>query len=193
MNIDVFIRSCFPEKLKEYALHMRMSLYFACEARWKMVSGINLTTLFPKNDVTREKFHMESKRLAEQLSTSPVYIIADDDCLILGKDFVVEGVKAMNDYPSFGILTATSISDGEWKHTQVVTAPVDQHSVGGVAFVRKGILTEFRDLGMDKVDDAICSEIIRKGYRTGILPWVKMNHLGAGYSLTSPGEGNWSA
>jgi hypothetical protein len=68
----------------------------------------------------------------------------------------------------------------------------EAHSVGGIVFCRKGLLSEFNDLGADRVDESIYEETKRLGYKVGVLTRVRFNHLGCGFSLTG-GAGNWLA
>jgi hypothetical protein len=176
---DVFIRSWIKSAdTGKQALRNAM-LAVSC-ARWRIQPDANWTTVYAP--------HMEAKRWAEQRATTDPYIVADEDCLILGADFVSKGLAAVRAHPDYGILTAVSvIENADILYRGDV---IERHAVGGVAFVRRGILTEFRDCPANQTDDAICSEITRKGYKTGVMPCVQMNHLGYGYSLTS---GDWRA
>lgn len=194
--IDVFLR-CYAEAGGE----LRSGMATSCVARWLMQEDANIIILYTRSyrgylncnslSLYPDTFHMESKRFAEATSTTPIYVVADDDCLILGKDFVASGVRVMEDFPKYGILTATSISDGDCRMIGMPSIPLERHAVGGVAFIRKGILKEFPSCAVDKVDETICEEITAAGYKAGVLPACKFNHLGAGYSLSS--ANCWSA
>ena len=132
---------------------------------------------------------IDAKRIAEQLSKSMIYVVADNDCLILGRDFILKGLSIMSRHPEYALLAATSISDGEYPNgceRQDFPEVIERHAVGGISFVRKGLLTEFNPCSTTQVDDTICSELFRKGYKTGSMPGMRFNHLGAGYSITSP-------
>jgi hypothetical protein len=119
-------------------------------------------------------------------------VVADNDALILGPNFVQKGLEIMSRHPEYGLLAATSIGEGEfatgWQkwHTEDREV-VPMHAVGCVSFVRKGILTEFNSCHPAQVDDTICSEMARKGYKTGSMPGLRFNHIGCGYSIASPG------
>lgn len=177
-NVDVFVR-CNPTLWEE----IRTGMALTCIARWKKQEGINLHLIYPTDS---SAFHMDSKRIAEEQATTDIYVIADDDCLIIGKYFIEGGLYAMGKHPHHGILTPVSISDGTWQESPKEINPtvVTTHSVGGVAFVRKGILSEFNACEPNQVDTFICEEMERKGYKCGVMPGLKFNHLGAWYSVT---------
>ncbi len=157
--------------------------------RWALQKDCHVEEIFGGS----KNFHMASKRAAENNSRSSIYVIADADCLILGRDFISKGVATLEARPEYGLLSATSISDGIFPAGCELPASdvVEMHAVGGIAFVRKGILTEFRHCQANQVDGTICEEMVRKGFKTGVMPHVRFNHLGSGYSLTSKGQ--WSA
>jgi hypothetical protein len=174
-----------------------------CRARWRLQENIRFTILrsspyefiaeqrSPKElriEIREENFHMESKRKAEELATTPIYVVADDDCLILGKDFIEQGIAFMNEQMEVGMIGAWNVIDD---HGLSQTAVLVNKDPGGIIFVRKGILTEFNDLGADHTDESLSLEMKRKGYRVGVTPQARFNHLGSGYSLTS--KGVWSA
>lgn len=182
-KIDTFVRSYFPPGMT-LKRQFRIGMFDVCVARWRMQSDIRLEIV---NGRYPTPFHMGSKKRAEESSTSSIYIVADDDCLPIGRNFVKDGVEILYDHPEYGLLTATSVSDGSYRQLEYPNEVAELHAVGGIAFVRKGILTDFNDLGVAKTDESICSEMNRKGYKTGVMPNVKFNHLGAGYSLTVPG------
>src|ERR1700734_838992 len=99
---DVFIRHYDRTNL------LRGAMSDLCHERWRLQGDARVHTLTPLSEAGCRTFHMDAKRWAEERSTTPIYIVADDDCLILGEDFVREGLKAMWAIPAFGILTAAS-------------------------------------------------------------------------------------
>lgn len=183
MLTDVFVRS-WLESARGAVLELRLALKEATLSRWAIQHDARVWLV--------NKPHMQAKRHAEQHATTDIYIVADDDCMPLGKDFVATGCATLRDNLAFGLLSAASVIEHHF-YTEDTLSPniVAAHSVGGVAFVRKGILTEFRACPPNQTDDSICSEIVRKGYRTGFMPHVQINHLGYGYSLSS--EEHWMA
>ena len=179
MLVDVFILDFQAD------VPLRAAMSEICQIRWHMEPGCELFTFRSRS----ERFHIEGKRKAETISSSPIYVLADNDCLILGEKFVERGVEIIERHPQYGLLAATSICDGHFANgsdRQVLEEVVPMHAVGGVAFVRKGILTDFLPCLPSQVDETICHEMASKGYQTGSLPGLRFNHLGAGYSLGSP-------
>ena len=185
-QISAFLRVFIPRDN-----YIRSGFAMTCEGRWRMDEGVNLTILraytVPYDmfvSIDPNGFHVKSKQKAEELAKTDIYIVADDDCLVIGKDFARRGVEIMKRHPEFGILTATSISDGPYPFiNDDLPEVVKMHAVGGVAFVRKGILTDFEDCPANKIDHVICDEFQRKGYKTGIMPHLRFNHLGCGFSI----------
>ncbi len=202
-KVDVFVR-VFAISDGSLRGDLRWGLTQAVIARWLMQKDINLTLLCAgaiiriagaeSVSLPEEKFHMNSKREAERRAHMPIYVIADDDCFPLGSNFIHRGATILNEHEDYGLVSATSICDGAYpagKGGQ--TADIEEmHSVGGICFVRKGLLFQFNDLGANRVDESICSEVKRLGYKTGVLTRVRMNHIGSGFSLTG-GPGNWLA
>ena len=138
-----------------------------------------------------EEDTIKAKAMAEAVATSPVYVVADNDCLILGEGFVQKGLQIMERHPDYGLLAATSISDGDYPNGMAGRFELPEiipGYCGGVAFVRKGILTKFETCTPTQVDGTIFTEMFRKGYKSGYIPGLRFNHLGAGYSITNP---NW--
>ena len=181
---DVFVRIHHLEMCCDKT-GIRAGMTQAVLARWLKQKDCRLEEIFGE----AKDFHIASKKAAELNAMSSIYVVADADCLILGKDFISRGVATLEAHPQYGLLSATSISDGMFPagHISITPEVVELHAVGGIAFVRKGILTEFRDCRPDQVDGTICDEINRKGFKTGVMPHVRFNHLGSGYSLTTKG------
>lgn len=189
MLTDVFVR------VYEDPYHpnnIRRGMAMAVLSRWALepdirvivLSNFHFSTAFDIR-IVEGPFHMGSKRAAERLAKSPIYVIADDDCLPVQRDFVASGLKAMSGKPDYGMMGAFNITDNNEYDFNSGAEP------GGIVFVRKGILTDFEDRGPDKVDGSIADEMKRKHFRYGVSPNIRFNHLGSGYSLTS--AGNWSA
>lgn len=173
---------------------LRAGLAAATLARWELQQDARVQHITPACGIPIEYFHMESKRYAEVHATTYIYVVADDDCLILGKDFIEKGVAALEKHPYYGMIGATSISDGYYPvGFQGPNEVEGATAAGGVVFVRKGILTTFDDCLPDQVDDVIAQEFTRKGWSIGVMPYVKFNHLGAWYSVTSRNPDNWKA
>ena len=174
--IDVFVLDFWGNS------QLRMFLSDACRYRWYAERECNIYPV-PFDNI------MEGKKEAEEKSKSPIYVVTDNDCLPLGKDFVKQGVEILNRHPEYGLLAAANICEGEFCSGSIWQAGDEvecRDIVGGVAFVRKGILNEFQMCEPPYVDRTICDKMRSKGYKTGIMPHLRFNHLGAGYSLANP-------
>jgi hypothetical protein len=197
-KVDLFIRTFEPgvPDLGWGSLGIRRGMAMSVTARWALQPDVHPTILCNEfystaldiRIVDHIGFHMKSKRAAERLSKSPVYVVCDDDCLILQKNFISMGLMAMRSFPEFGMIGGWNITDDPdcSGHAGLV-----EKDPGGIVFVRKGILTDFEDHGADKVDGSLADEMRRKGHKVGVTQVSKFNHIGSGYSLTS--KGNWNA
>lgn len=175
--IDVFML------VMQYEIPLRTEMSYLCSERWEM-EECNFRGV---RGVGSIKFHIDVKCYAEVYSVGDIYVVADDDCLILGVDFVKRGVEIMKKYPEYGLLAAANICEGDFRiNWQDMPEVVPCDIVGGVAFVRKGILKEFKPCTPPEVDRVICDEIRSRGYKTGVMPSVRFNHIGAGYSISNP-------
>lgn len=196
--IDTFLRVFLPSDN-----YIRSGFAMSCEGRWRMDEDASLTVLraytVPHDmfmSVDPQGYHFKSKQKAEELATTEIYIVADDDCLVIGKEFAKTGVEIMKRHPEYGILTPTSICDGPYPSDLApgyknLPEVMNMHAVGGVCFIRKGILTEFRDCPAQKIDHVICDQFQAKGYKSGVMPHLRYNHLGYEFSLVN--ERYWSA
>lgn len=205
MPIDVFVR-VFTDPQGGLKGSLRWGMSIATMARWRMQEDANLTVLSAnalieplKSCVVMppENFHIESKREAERRATTDIYIVSDDDCLPIGRDFIESGVEALEARPNYGLVGASSICDGMFPAgcARPSERIYETHSAGGIAFVRRGVIDpeKLPDCEEDQVDAVVCAHVQKRGFKVGLLPQVLFNHLGCGYSVTSKGTGNWQA
>lgn len=207
-RVDVFVR-VYAEPLGGLKSSLRWGMSIATLARWRMQEDANLTVLSadaiiqPMHScvmMPEKNFHIESKREAERRATTPIYVIADDDALPLGKNFIEQGVKTLARFADYGLVGATSISDGQYpagktfRYGEPQISDVEKtESAGGIVFVRRGVINpdELPNCDADQVDETVCTHVRKRGFKVGLLPHVRFNHLGSGFSVTSKGEGNW--
>jgi hypothetical protein len=196
-RIDVFVRSWIPSGERR---DLRHSMAVLVHGRWWMQKDAKVyLQRAHSTDSNGSQFHMEAKRFAEEHAAGDVYIVADDDCLILGRTFVADGVRILRANPAYGLLTAVSVIENAnliaewdtWSSDRSTAAAwpseiIDRHSVGGVAFVRRGILKTFAACEPRHTDETICREIEAAGFRVGVMPGVRMNHLGFRYGASGP-------
>ena len=56
------------------------------------------------------RFHIDAKRYAEAHAKSDVYVVFDDDQLIIGKDWLERGLEFMEKHPDWGMAAAWMIT-----------------------------------------------------------------------------------
>lgn len=129
-----------------------------------------------------ERFHIEAKRYAEATAKSDIYVVFDDDQLILGKDWLDKGLRVMEKHPEVGMASAWMIT-GEVPEGD----KADEHfwesgSIGCPYFVRKGILIDTPETPIAGYDTDLTNYVKSKGWKTGFMRHVRYNHLGSRYS-----------
>lgn len=154
---------------------------------------------------TGEEFQRGRRIVAEGLANSPVYILADDDCVPVGRSFLRRAVDilAREEYRSFAILSAmpleAQISEWfpereEYRAGVLTDDQVMEHvDVGGIRITRKGVMgsdsSEWDVQPQDvhgvpieqsgaKYDRQHAIQIRQRGYRVGYARALKMKHLG---------------
>lgn len=216
---DVFVRVYAQN-------HLRLAMVNLALTRWLMEPDICVRVMvneksmgrdvfydgFPSGNMIlldEDNFHIESKRIAEKEARSKVYVLADDDQLIIGKDWVNRGTEIYEYYSEsnkFAFIAGRSIN-GEVPDNslceegsillagiagQVCTHP--SNSVGTPYFTRKGLITDFPpgdEQGGGSYDTIFSKHCIDKGYKVGFMRDLRFNHLGSGYSTVVPGH--WGA
>lgn len=134
-------------------------------------------------NIPESPFSTWSLQQAELLSESNPYIICNDDSLIYGQDFVSKGLSLMERYPDFGIISAMHVNGHGYNTENEVT---EVHAVGGLVFLRKGLVTEFPPLPDSQWDGDRHRQIINKGYKSGYARDLKYLHIGEHFSIASP-------
>jgi hypothetical protein len=128
-----------------------------------------------------ERFHIDAKRYAEAHAKSEVYVVFDDDQLIIGKDWLERGLDFMAKYPKFGMASAWMIT-GEVPDKSGGADGWQESSIGCPYFVRKGILTDIPETPIVSYDTDLTKYVQSKGWKTGFMRHVLYNHLGSRYS-----------
>jgi hypothetical protein len=186
---DVFIRVFSSNEL-------RLGFAIAAVARWKMQKDVNVTVLqwedgiaqdfgckrwFPVGDAP---FATMSLHAAEQMAESDPYIIANDDTLIYGQDFVENGLKIMEKYPEFGCVSGAVTNGDQFQLDGPEITEI--HAVGGLVFLRKGLVTEFPPLEDAYWDIERHRQIVAKGFKSGYTKMCPYLHMGANFSVANP-------
>jgi hypothetical protein len=193
--IDVFVKVYAPNVL-------RLGMAITAIERWRMeeekghcrllLLGARGSLSLPYKNHSFDKlfdldtFHVESKRYAEQHAESEVYVVADDDQLIVTRDFLQVGLEFFARWPDVGMMAGLMIT-GEVRDRGI--AAWDSDSIGCPYFVRKGILTDIPDGDLSNFDTRLTEYVRSKGYKTGFLGTARYNHLGYGYSEVGKARG----
>lgn len=182
---------------------LRHGLAMACVERWLMERDIRLHVIecssakYPLFDgpspmrhvLSPVKFWIRSKELAEQQAQSDIYIVSDDDHLVLGKTWLEDGLRVMKNHLDYGMLASWSIN-GEVPEKDGDEWVWDSDSIGCPCFIRKGIVKEFPDGPLAEYDGILTRHINALGWKTGFLRTLRNNHIGLGYSQVIPAHWN---
>lgn len=208
---DIFVRSRTNNPI-------RIALALAClerlalfdEARVHLITALghllpvdehNKVPASGWNRVTADPFHVESRRFAEERATGGFYVVIDDDCLPIGRDWLERGLEAMAIFPQFSALASWSIN-GEIDPAKCALPP--QHddrlhqiseifevpSLGTPTFIRRyrngeRIRLNLPEAPIGQYDLTISQAYLEHG-RIGMLRHVRHNHLGYGLSEVVP-------
>lgn len=177
---------------------LRLGFAIAAVARWKMQEDVRVTVLqwdrgkLHVFDCDRHRwiantpipFATESLRLAEELAGSDPYIIANDDTLIYGQDFVENGLRVMENNPDYGVISAAAVNSDQYKFDGPDIFEI--HAVGGLVFLRKGLVTEFPPLEDAYWDCERDRQVKAKGFRSGYTKHCPYLNMGAKFSVANP-------
>lgn len=126
----------------------------------------------------------QSLQYAEDNAQSDSYIIANDDTLIYGQDFVENGLHIMEKYPDFGCVSGAVTNGDQFQLDGPEITEI--HAVGGLVFLRKGLVTEFPPLEDCYWDLERDRQVKAKGFRTGYTRMCPYLHMGANFSVANP-------
>lgn len=166
--IDVFFCSCAKPDDK-----IRMGMRTACWARWELEPDIRLILVTPELiGASGKEFQSEHRRYAAENAQSDAYVVAEDDVMPLGKDFVSRGLYVMTQYPDYGVLVARTI----WEQP---TQGVLDVNGDGIDFVRAGVIQRILGPRGEWFDGNVQAARLREiGIKTGRMGAVAANHLG---------------
>jgi hypothetical protein len=146
-------------------------------------------------------FHVKSRQLADEKAEGGFYVVIDDDCMPIGKDWLDRGLEAMAIFPQFSALASWSIN-GEIDPAKCALPP--QHddrlhqvseifevpSLGTPTFIRRYRNGERIQLNLPEAPigqyDLTISQAYLEHGRIGMLRHVRHNHLGYGLSEVVP-------
>lgn len=189
---DVFIRIYSSSE-------MRLGFAIATVARWEMQKDCRVVPLIweggrehvrwngrpvlPYPD-SQAPFATESLEWAEHLSVSDPYIICNDDNLPYGQDFVEKGLDIMARHPEYGVISGVVTNGHEPYDTENEVHEI--HAVGGLVFLRKGLVTEFPPLEDCYWDLERHRQVKEKGFKSGYSHRLPYLHMGAHFSVANP-------
>ena len=184
---DMFIRVFSSSEL-------RLGFAIATVARWKMQKDCRVHVLqtglpYEFNDVEvlrvpEKPFAMHSLKLAEHFADTNPYIICNDDNLPYGQDFVEKGLDIMARHPEYGVISGIVTNGHEPYDTENEVHEI--HAVGGLVFLRKGLVTEFPPLEDCYWDLERHRQVTAKGFKSGYSHRLPYLHMGAHFSVANP-------
>ena len=134
--------------------------------------------------VPETPFAAHSLKLAEHFADSNPYIICNDDNLPYGQDFVSKGLDIMARHPEYGVISGVVTNGHEPYDKENEVHEI--HAVGGLVFLRKGLVTEFPPLEDCFWDGERHKQVIEKGFKSGYSHRLPYLHMGAHFSIANP-------
>lgn len=178
---------------------LRLGFAIATVARWKMqkdchvhpltwTDGLEPTRWIEKGDGwklwSEYPFATHSLEWAEKFAKSDPYIICNDDNLPYGQDFVAKGLDIMARHPEYGVISGVVTNGHEPYDTENEVHEI--HAVGGLVFLRKGLVTEFPPLEDCFWDGERHRQVTAKGFKSGYSHKLPYLHMGAHFSIANP-------
>src|SRR5579859_3556396 len=146
--IDAFITTCASDV-------MRYGMALTTLDRLRMSSAINLRMIRTNGAMLRDarcltvhcsdlEFRVKRRQLAEELATTPIYLIADDDIIPFDSDFVERGLAVMERNPEYVSAMYRPIGVDFSKHAYGGNDEIEEYTEGGgLWLMRKGVVTEW--------------------------------------------------
>jgi hypothetical protein len=191
--IDVFFCSCARNGL-------RSKIASACYSILQEQLGLRPWLLRTPHAALRNSQHRHTiecedsdfqvlrRSTAAALATTDLYLIMDDDCVAVEKNWLENGAELLLDYPEFAALSLRPINCNivAWTpegYTPFVDEEVMEHvSVGGMTFMRKGVIHEWPAANGRGYDRILADYIRSQGKRVGHLRQITQMHIGEGFS-----------
>lgn len=178
MNLDVFFCSA-PQNDERMELAERMI------SLWRTIPNIRIVPLYPKILGSRY-FQRDRRMIAEHRATSSIYILTDDDMEPMFH--FNKAIKLMKQHPDFGMLSAFPDPAVIQRWTLEGYKPYEDEDVmehidvGGLRFIRKGIMKHWPEQKRSGYDREHCEEMRRNGFRVGYMKHLHAIHHGEGAS-----------
>lgn len=148
--------------------------------------GCTVSILIPS---TESPFEFQRvRRMKAEAEGGSIYVLADDDCLPMGQDFVAEMVAALKRHPGYAMLAPLPDNENinewtppkdEWK-TANDDEVMEHVSIGGIRFCRKDAMRVWpRIEGAFPAYDGVHGHTLRqRGLRVGYVRNTHFLHLG---------------
>ena len=187
--------------LRRLGLFEEAKLHLICARGFPLPDLRDEPLRFLCHEALPDSYHVGSRKIAQLRAISEVYVVIDDDCMPIGRDWLAYGLVVMARFPEFAALASWSIN-GEIIEKKCALPPphpitysVDEifevESLGTPTFIRRFRPTgEMLPLTIPEGDlgqyDATLSGAYRQHGRIGMLRHVRHNHLGYGLSEVVP-------
>jgi len=135
-------------------------------------------------------FQARARQYAEDNAKSSIYLVVDDDQLIIGENWVQNGIECLHRHPEYGILSGWSINNEVPEGPGIDEVWEVPSSVGCPHFIRKGTVPIIPEAGLGMEDAAFCAVVHEKNLKTGFIRNLRYNHLGAHFSSISTDHWN---
>ena len=180
-KIDVFFRTMtYGDSELD---HIRRAMRSLCFNRWDCES-VNM-------HFVQDKGIREGREIAESQARSDPYIFTDDDCLIVGKDWVKRAVEIVLANPQFKIVSTLSLVETEnmaRPASDWIESPIyPMHMVGQPMLIRKGTCVNLPDMDLNSECGVLHKLVLDQGFEEGLFHpdlRIRHNHLGHGFSGT---------
>ena len=183
--IDVFLCSCAAD-----GDWIRRGLLTAVQQRWSDMPNVKLWPYYHWQILSSKslmQYQGMRRTMVESQATSPIYIMAEDDVMPWGPDFVERGVAVLNRHPEFAVLSPLLFPFPEkptmWEDDECYEGITS----GGINFTRKGVMADMQVPENELFDESSqAGWLKRHGWKTGWMKKVRALHLGAGHSTIWP-------
>jgi hypothetical protein len=178
--IDVFLCTYAKDPI-------RKGMFDSVRARWEQM-GCDLTILDGVAlGFEGKEFQGIRRQIAEDNAEGEIYILAEDDCMPLGKGFIEHGLHLMGTYRDYAVISPT-VLNGVYEGPQYKPEGdlIRANGGGGINFTRHGYIpTKIEGF----FDEAMQGEwLSKRGWKSGYALELKMNHLGAHLSTLWPDD-----
>ena len=162
----------------EPPLSFRSLIAGAVRSCWIMLGAV----VHEQYDHGEPDFQRTRRIEADERANDETYIVADDDCLPIGLDFIPCVLHLARLNQGYGIFSPEMVRE---KRTRSITGASQVFrwaGVGGIRICRKGIIKDWPEQTRKGYDREHCDTIKRLGLDCGIMRNVEFNHLGEGWS-----------